>query len=171
MIVIKPTEDMKRIVAISMFIIVACCLPSCEKVYSEEEAGIIAEWLYSGWCYVNNETTDMVTLTITYPEGTEQRSLVEVIQPGGSIKLTIGSAERGTSIKECNSVTISSASGSQIECTRGSDDSWSRYFFSNYETEMDSEIVRLGGKKIRRNLTVEKYHIDSTLISLWNNNQ
>ena len=170
MIVIKTVAEMKKI-ALTFLLIIGFLLPSCERIYSEGEAGIIAEWLSSGWCYVNNETDVVITLTCTYPEDMSQEDLVSVIKPGGSIKLTIGCAEYGTSIKECTSVTMTSDAGWRIECSRNSDDPWSKYFVSNYETKQDSEIVRLEGKKIRRNLIVENYHINSTFIDLWRNHQ
>lgn len=137
-----------------------------EKIYTEDELGVIVEWVRRGWDEVHNETDETVTLITTYPFNLHD-DVTSAIEPEKSIKLDAGAAVPGISLQECNTATIRLSDGTEILCTPGAVDKWSRHFFGNYEEWKDYEVVKLDGKNLRHDLWIRAYHIDKTLVELW----
>ena len=91
--------------------------------------------------------------------------------------LKIGLFLRGESIQEALSTTIRLSDGTEFVCERDGTDPWSERFYSGnvqkrygYETS----VVRYGdhaGKKLRHDIVIKTYHIDSTLVDLWRSSQ
>lgn len=137
-----------------------------EKVYTEEELGVIVEWVRSGWDEVKNETDQPVTLITSY---LFDEDVTSEILPGESVKLDIGAALPGTSIPECSLAVIRLADGSEIVCVQNGEifTPWAERFFTNYEKEETYEIVDMEGKPLRHDLIILTHHIDQTIIDLW----
>lgn len=139
-----------------------------EKVYTEEELGVIVEWASSGWSEVYNDTKELVTLTTSYYPGAQPRPLTSVIKPGEAVKLNAGAYVPGVSIDECIKAIIKFSDNTQILCDRESDYAWSKRFFENVQQRKEVEVVELaGGKKVSHDLVVRTFHIDNTLKELW----
>lgn len=142
-----------------------------EKVYTEQELGVIIERLTCGWCEVKNETGATVKLTTSYPFGYHEDITSEIVS-GESVKLDIGSAAPGVSIGESNKAVISLADGTEIVCVPSEIMTpWAEHFYSNYEKEETYEVTDFGGKKLRLDLVILTYHIDQALIDLWKESQ
>ena len=166
---------MKKYVILAAMAAMAFCsceqnLAEDEKIFTQEELGVYVEWGRSGWSEVNNEMDGSVTLVTTYPDvhnSEKTTDLTFVINPGDFIKLNMGAFAPGISIDESLTASIKLSDGSEILCTRGSEDAWSKRFFENYQQRSETEIVELDGKKLSHELIVRTFHIDKTLVELW----
>ena len=164
---------MKKLVipaALATLAAMACSCGKEEKVYTEDELGVIVEWNSSGWSEVYNDLEETVTMVTTYPdvqylEKTKEKT--SVIKPGDFVKLETGAFMPGVSIEESISASIRLGDGTEILCTHGADDAWSKRFYGNYTQRQEQDIIDFDGKKLRHDLTVRTYHIDRTLIELW----
>lgn len=168
-------SNMRKLVILAAMAAMMFCsceqnLAEDEKVFTEEELGVEVEWGRSGWSEVNNEMDGSVTLVTTYPDvynSEKTTDLTSVINPGDFIKLDMGAYVPGVSIDESLTASIILSDGSEILCTRGSKDAWSKRFFENYQQRSETEIVELDGKKLSHELIVRSFHIDKTLVELW----
>ena len=73
----------------------------------------------------------------------------------------------GVSIGESLSASIRLSDGTEILCTHGADNAWSKRFYETFTQRQEQEIIDFHGKKLRHNLGVQTYHIDRTLVDLW----
>ena len=166
---------MKEYVILAVMAAMVFC--SCEQnlaedetVFTEEELGVEVEWIRCGWSEVNNEMDGSVTLVTTYPDVHDiekTTDLTSVINPGDFVKLDMGAYVPGVSIDESLTASIKLSDGSEILCTHGSEDAWSKRFYENYEQRSETEIVEFDGKKLSHELIVRSFHIDKTLVELW----
>ena len=166
---------MKRLVILAAVTAAVFC--SCgrklaeEVIYTPEELGIYVEWGRSGWSEVYNGTDGAVTLVTTYLDidnTGEKRELTSVIAPGEFIKLDRGAFAPGVSIDESLTASIRWGDGTEILCTRGAENAWSRRFYGTFEEREEYEVVPLAdGRKVRHDLVVRTFHIDRTLVELW----
>lgn len=168
---------MKRILLLT--VIASLALIGCgdyvqteeDKIYTEEELGVIVEWIRGGWSEVKNETGETVTLVTSYPFGYHE-DVTSEIPAGEAVKLDIGAAAPGTSIGESSYAVISLSNGDEIVCIQAETMTpWAERFYTNFEKEETYEVVDLDGKKLRHDLVILTYHIDQTLIDLWKNEQ
>ena len=164
----------KRLVILTAIAAAFCSCernPAGEVVYTAEELGVYVEWGRSGWSEVFNETGRTVTLETTYPDidnAGKKRELTSVIAPGEFIKLDHGAFMPGVSIDESLTASVKWDDGTVILCTRGADNAWSRHFYGSFEEREEYEIVPLAdGRKVRHDLVVRTFHIDRTLVELW----
>lgn len=161
---------MKRVLILAALAVVACSKTQEERVYTEDELGVIIEWAYRGWSEVYNDLGGTVTLLTTFPDALNFDKTIEktsVIEPGGFVKLEIGAFVPGVSIEESLSATIKLSDGTEILCIRGADDPWSRRFYENFTQRNEDEIMDFDGKKLRHSWHYVTYHIDKTLVGLW----
>ena len=143
----------------------------CEKIYTEEELGVIVEWVRCGWSEVKNETEASVKLPTSYPLGYHD-DVTSVIKAGEMVKLDIGAAAPGVSINESLRTVIQLADGTEIVCVQAQQMTpWAERFYTNYEKEDTYEVIDLDGKKLRHDMVILTYHIDQTLIDLWKESQ
>ena len=170
----------KRLFAL-MLVCSALLFGACERLYTDRELGMILERGIYGWSEVFNETGGTVTMITSYrpvPENDYGPNLKTFeIQPGHSVMLQIGAFLPGDSIQETLSTTIRLSDGTEFVCTREGTDPWSERFYrgnvqkrKGYQTYM----VPYGehkGKKIREDIEIKTYHIDSTLVDLWRSSQ
>lgn len=167
----KKIDDMKKLMILAALSAVVLSCGKEEKVYTPEELGAIIEWGSSGWSEVYNDLEATVTLTTTYldmHDGTKTTEKSSVIKPGEFVKLAIGAFVPGVSIGESLSASIKLSDGSEILCTRGADNAWSKRFYETFTERQEQEIVEMhDGKKVRHDLSVLTYHIDRTLVNLW----
>ena len=125
----------KLFLILAALAVVACSKGQDEKVYTEDELGVIIEWAYLGWSEVYNDLDATVTLVTTYPDAHysfETKEKTSVIEPGGYVKLEIGAFVSGVSIEESLSATIKLGDGTEILCTHGAEDPWSKRFYENF---------------------------------------
>ena len=150
--------DMKR-----TLIVIALTVMALSSCFSEHE------WLYGGWSEVYNDLDATVTLVTTYPPftGSETPPVTSIIKPSDYIKLDIGAYIYGRSIDECLTATIILSDGTEILCSKGTDNTWSKRFFENYKQRKKVEWVGLD----RHDMVVRTYHIDQKLINLWKSGQ
>jgi len=160
---------MKKLMILAALSAVVLSCGKEEKVYTPEELGAIIEWGSSGWSEVYNDLEGTVTLITTYLEydGINTTEKSSVIKPGEFVKLAIGAFVPGVSIGESLSASIKLSDGSEILCTRGADNAWSKRFYETFTERQEQEIVEMHGKKVRHDLSVLTYHIDRTLVNLW----
>lgn len=160
---------MKKLMILAALSAVVLSCGKEEKVYTPEELGAIIEWGSSGWSEVYNDLEGTVTLITTYLEydGINTTEKSSVIKPGEFVKLAIGAFVPGVSIGESLSASIKLSDGSEILCTRGADNAWSKRFYETFTERQEQEIVEMDGKKVRHDLSVLTYHIDRTLVNLW----
>ena len=160
---------MKKLMILAALSAVVLSCGKEEKVYTPEELGAIIEWGSSGWSEVYNDLEGTVTLITTYLEydGINTTEKSSVIKPGEFVKLAIGAFVPGVSIGESLSASIKLSDGSEILCTRGADNAWSQRFYETFTVRQEQEIVEMDGKKVRHDLSVLTYHIDRTLVNLW----
>lgn len=160
---------MKKLMILAALSAVVLSCGKEEKVYTPEELGAIIEWGSSGWSEVYNDLEGTVTLITTYLEydGINTTEKSSVIKPGEFVKLAIGAFVPGVSIGESLSASIKLSDGSEILCTRGADNAWSKRFYETFTERQEQEIVEMDGKKVRHDLSVQTYHIDKTLVNLW----
>lgn len=160
---------MKKLMILAALSAVVLSCGKEEKVYTPEELGAIIEWGSSGWSEVYNDLEGTVTLITTYLEydGINTTEKSSVIKPGEFVKLAIGAFVPGVSIGESLSASIKLSDGSEILCTRGADNAWSKRFYETFTVCQEQEIVEMDGKKVRHDLSVLTYHIDRTLVNLW----
>lgn len=166
----KTIDDMKKLMILAALSAVVLSCGKEEKVYTPEELGAIIEWGSSGWSEIYNDLEGTVTLTTTYldmHDGTKTTEKSSVIQPGDFVKLETGACIPGVSIGESLSASIKLSDGSEILCTRGADNAWSKRFYETFTERQEQEIVEMDGKKVRHDLSVLTYHIDRTLVNLW----
>ncbi len=142
-----------------------------DKIYTEDELGVIVEWGRCGWSEVKNETEATVKLTTSYPFGYHEDVTSDIVA-GEMVKLDIGAAVPGVSIEESIRAVINLADGTEIVCVQSSQMTpWAERFYTNFEKEETYEVIDLDGKKLRHDLVVLTYHIDQTLIDLWKESQ
>lgn len=142
-----------------------------DKIYTEDELGVIVEWVRCGWSEVKNETEATVKLTTSYPFGYHEDVTSDIVA-GEMVKLDIGAAVPGVSIEESLRAVINLADGTEIVCVQSSQMTpWAERFYTNFEKEETYEVIDLDGKKLRHDLVVLTYHIDQTLIDLWKESQ
>lgn len=159
---------MKRLVFLATM--ATLVLSGCEKIYTQEELGVIIEWARCGWSEVKNETGAPVKLTTSYPG--YQEDVTSVIMDGEMVKLDIGAYIPGVSIKESSRAIIHLADGTEIVCVQAEQlTPWAERFYTNYEKEETYEVIDFDGKKLRHNIVILTYHIDQTLIDLWKESQ
>ena len=161
---------MKKLMILAALSVAALSCGKDEKVYTEDELGIIIEWVSSGWSEVYNDLEGRVTLVTTYPDHhdlTKTTEKTSVIEPGDFVQLEIGAFVPGISIGESLSASIQLSDGTEILCTRGADNAWSKRFYETFTERQEQEIVEVHGKKLRRNLSVQTFHIDPALVHLW----
>ena len=160
---------MKRLVFLASMA-AALALSGCEKIYTQEELGVIIEWARCGWSEVKNETGAPVKLTTSYPG--YQEDVTSVIMDGEMVKLDIGAYVPGVSIKESSRAIILLADGTEIVCVQAEQlTPWAERFYTNYEKEETYEVIDYEGKKLRHDIVILTYHIDQTLIDLWKESQ
>lgn len=166
----KKIDDMKKLMILAALCAVTLSCEKEEKVYTEEELGVIIEWRSNGWSEVYNDLEGTLTLITTYLDNNNSTQTAEkssVIKPGGFVKLEAGAFIPGVSIGESLSASVKLSDGSEILCTRGDDHAWSKRFYETFTQREEQEIVEIDGKKVRHNLVVQTYHIDKALVDLW----
>lgn len=159
-------KHLGMLAACAALVLFSCDDELGERIYTEDELGVIIEWCSCGWSDVINETDDAVTLITSYPFDSHE-DITSVIAPGDTLRLDIGAAAPGVSIFECTLATIILADGTRIDCGRDIKTPWSEYFLSNYEQEQTYEVVGFDGKKLRHNIVILTYHINNQLIDLF----
>ena len=148
--------------------LVACSKVSDDKIYTEQELGVDIDWLYLGWSEVYNNLDGTVTLVTTYPEYSNKTvETTYVIEPGNFVKMEIGCFAPGTSISESLTATIKLSDGNEILCTNGADNTWSKRFYETFEQRNEDVILDIDGKKLRRSMLYVTYHIDKSLVDIW----
>lgn len=159
---------MKRLAVLAAM--TALVLAGCnkeEKIYTEDELGVIIEWVRCGWDEVKNETGGTVTLITSYPFGSHE-DVTSVLAPGEMVKLDIGAAAPGVSIGESSQAIIRLDDGTEIVCVHDKEMTpWAERLYTNFQQEHTYEVIDFDGKKLRHNLVIQSYHIDQTLIDLW----
>ena len=151
-------------------ILAALTVVACTKVYTEAELGVEIDWAYSGWSEVYNEFDGTVTLVTTYPDVHNLDKTIEesfVIEPGHFVKMEIGAFAPGRSISESLTATIKLSNGTEIICTNGADNPWSKHFYETYEQRNEDVIMDFDGKKFRHSWLYVTYHIDKSLVDIW----
>ena len=163
-------DDMKKLMILAALSAVAFSCGKEEKVYTEDELGVIIEWNSSGWSEAYNDLEGTVTLVTTYPDihfSEKTTEKTSVIEPGHFVKLETGAFMPGVSIGESLSASIRLSDGTEILCTHGADNAWSKRFYETFTQRQEQEIIDFHGKKLRHNLGVQTYHIDRALVDLW----
>ena len=167
----KVSSYMRKIIILIALAVVACTKAPEEKVYSEEELGVYLDWAYLGWSEVYNNLNGAVTLVTTYPVPYSDKTIekIFVIEPGDFVKMEIGVPyfSRGTSISESITAAIKFSDGTEIFCTNGADNPWSKHFYETYEQRYEDEIMDYNGKKFRHSWLYLTYHIDQSLVDIW----
>ena len=166
---------MRKVIILVALTVVACTIvPDEEKVYTEAELGVEIDWAYLGWSEVYNDLNGTVTLVTTYPDEHYSDKTIEktfVIEPGDLVKMEIGAFAPGTSISESLTATIKLSDGTEIICTNGADNPWSKHFYETYEQRNEEVIMDLEGKKLRHSWLYLTYHIDQSLVDNWQTGQ
>ena len=144
-------------------IILAMLLPAFSSCMCRD-----VDWDYDGWSEVKNETSAEVTFTSVFMYCGNSTEKVETISPGESL---IQYANRGhwESLTQSYSVSIKLLDGTEIVCINGADDPWSIRFYGNVERDRKTERYWFRGDLIptEHKVTVDTYHIDDELVSLW----
>lgn len=162
---------MRRVVLLAALAAVACSKAD-EKVYTEAELGVAIDWAYLGWSEVYNNLDEAVTLVTTYP-GYSDKTIEKtaVLEPGDFVKMEIGCFAPGTSISESLTATIKFSDGSEILCTNGADNPWSKHFYETFEQRNEDVILDFNGKNLRHSWLYVTYHIDKSLVDIWQANR
>ena len=163
------SSSMRKVLILAALTVVACTKAPDpeEKVYTEEELGVCIDWAYCGWSEVYNDLDAKVTLVTTYPDFTETKEKTFVIEPGNYVAMEIGAMAPGTSIEESLTATIKLTDGTEILCTHGAEDPWSKYFYETFEQRSEDVIMDFDGKKFRHSWFYMTYHIDKSLVVIW----
>ena len=157
-----------RMVVILAALAAVACSKADERIYTEKELRVTIDWAYLGWSEVYNNLDETVTLVTTYPDHSDKTiEKAFVIEPGDFVKMEIGCFEPGTSISESLTATIKLNDGTEILCTNGADNPWSKRFYETFEQRNEDAIVDFKGKKLRHNWLYVTYHIDKSLVDIW----
>ena len=165
---------MRKVIILAALSVIACSKATEEKVYTEEELGVYIDWAYLGWSEVYNNLDGTVTLVTTYPDVHYSEKTIEktfVIKPGDLVKMEIGAFAPGTSISESLTATIKLGDGTEIICTNGADNPWSKHFYETYEQRNEDVIMDFDGKKFLHSWLYVTYHIDKSLVDIWQTGQ
>lgn len=164
----KLLSHVRLFVFLAVIALVACSKVPDDKIYTEQELGVVIDWLYLGWSEVYNNLDGTVTLVTTYPEYSNKTvEKTYVIEPGNFVKMEIGCFAPGTSISESLTATIKLSDGNEILCTKGADNTWSKRFYETFEQRNEDVILDIDGKKLRRSMLYVTYHIDNSLVDIW----
>ena len=162
---------MRKVFILATLSVIACSKATEEKVYTEEELGVFIDWAYLGWSEVYNDLDGTVTLVTTYPDYSDKLEKTYVIEPRDFMKMEIGAFAPGTSISESLTATIKLSDGTEIICTNGADNPWSKHFYETYEQRNEDAILDFEGKKLRHSWLYVTYHIDQSLVDNWQTEQ
>ena len=163
---------MRRVVFLAALAAVACSKAPDDKVYTEAELVVAIDWAYLGWSEVYNNLDETVTLVTTYPDHSDKTiEKTFVIEPGDFVKMEIGCFAPGMSISESLTATIKLNDGTEILCTNGADNAWSKHFYETFEQRNEDAIVDFNGKKLRHSWLYVTYHIDKSLVDIWQANR
>ena len=158
---------MRRVIFLAALAAVACSKAD-ERIYTEAELGVAIDWAYLGWSEVYNNLDETVTLVTTYPDHSDKTiEKTFVIEPGDFVKMEIGCFAPGMSISESLTATIKLNDGTEILCTNGADNAWSKHFYETFEQRNEDAIVDFNGKKLRHSWLYVTYHIDKSLVDIW----
>lgn len=142
-------------------IILAMLLPAFSSCMYRD-----VDWDYDGWSEVKNETSAEVTFTSVFMYYGGFVEKVETISPGETL-IQYNYVGRPESVTASDSVSIKLQDGTEIVCKNGSDDSWSSRFYGNRERHIRTEWDRSDIMPVKHEITVDTYHIDDELVSLW----
>ena len=163
-------SKLTRILAIFLvFITIASCEQKQEienVIYTEEELGVNIQWPYTGYSIVSNDLAENVTLKVSFANQIHE-SILTTIDVGQSVRFKNERSSPNAVFESCSRVSIVLADGTEIQCTNGATNAWSKTFFENVEEIDDIEIVEIEKKKIYHNLCNLVYHIDQELIHKW----
>ncbi|MBR5034191.1 MAG: hypothetical protein IKX71_02690 [Bacteroidales bacterium] len=164
----KKLSYVRFLLFLAAIAVVACSKVPDDKIYTEQELGVVIDWLYLGWSEVYNNLDGTVTLVTTYPDYSDKKiEKTFVIEPGNFVKMEIGCFAPGTSISESLTATIKLSDGNEILCTNGADNTWSKRFYETFEQRNEDVILDIDGKKLRRSMLYVTYHIDKSLVDIW----
>ena len=157
---------MRMVVLLAVLAVVACSKD--DRIYDENELNAVIDWAYLGWSEVYNDLDKTVTLVTTYPDYSGRiEEKTYVIEPGDFVKMEIGAFAPGTSIGESLTATIKLADGTEILCTKGADNPWSKLFYETFEQRNEYEIMNFERKKYRHSWLYVTYHIDKSFVDTW----
>lgn len=162
---------------ISLFLLsvllLSCSSSSDERVYTAEELWLLVEWNYSGFDYIENKTSNNVTMTLDYPIGYPESKTFE-IPPHSTISLKKKCYLKGESIYESISISfVIQNHESTISFSRTDESPWAQYFLvTNKKSDNDAfEIVEINGQKVKHTLINDYYFIDQAFIDIFDSNQ
>ena len=162
----KMLSYMRMVVLLAGLVAVACSKD--DRIYDENELNAVIDWAYRGWSEVYNDLDETVTLVTTYPDYSDRiAEKTYVIAPGDFVKMEIGAFVPGTSIGESLTATIKLADGTEILCTKGADNPWSKLFYETFEQRNEYEIMNFERKKFRHSWLYVTYHIDKSFVDTW----
>ena len=157
---------MRMVILLAALAAVACTKD--DRVYAEKELDVVFDWAYLGWSEVYNDLNETLTLVATYPDHSDKiKEKTYVIEPGDFVKMEIGAFVPGSSIGESITAAIKLSDGTEILCTNGADDPWSKRFYETFEQRNEYEIMDFKGKKFRHSWLYVTYHIDNSLVDIW----
>lgn len=165
---ICPSKCTRILAIFLVFITMESCKQKQEienVIYTEEELGVYIQWPYIGYSIVSNDLAENVTLKVSFANQIHE-DILTTIGMGQSVRFKNESFSQAV-FESCSRVSIVLADGTEIQCTNGATNAWSKSFFENVEEIDDIEIVEIEKKKIYHNLCNLVYHIDQELIHKW----
>lgn len=166
---ICPSKCTRILAIFFAFITMISCTQKQETedvIYTEEELGVNIQWPYIGYSIVSNDLAENITLKVSFANQIHEDILTR-IDRGQSVRFKNERSSPNAFFQSCSGVTIVLADGTEIQCTNGAINAWSKTFFEKVEKMDEIEIVEIEKKKIYHNLCNLVYHIDQELINKW----